>query len=114
MSAMTLWLPKPPDNANQRSPGSVHKHARLKREFWEQLDTRRNVKLIPPPPDTPIASVTVTVEWFYPDQRWHLDDDNATRRLKPAIDWLVANGYLAGDKHGQVRWGDVVQHVGQP
>lgn len=110
MDALTLWLPMPPDNANTAAHRMVA--AAAKRAFWEQLRTRAAVKLIPPPPPAPIARAELALEVHYPNRRHHLDDDNAIRRMKPAVDWLVAHDYLAGDSARHVSWGRVAHVVG--
>lgn len=110
---LTLWIPVPPDNANAREHWAVA--AKRKKTLIKQLDQRAAIRHhIPPAPDKPIACAEILVEWYYPDMRWHLDPDNAIRRLKPVADWLVRNGYLAGDTMQHVRWLPVVEHVGMP
>lgn len=110
---LTLWLPAPPDNANDRDHWAAKN--RKKKAYTRELDTRALTRVgIPPAPAKPLASVEILIEWHYPDGRWHLDPDNAIRRLKPAADWLVKNGYLAGDTSEHVRWLPVVSHVGVP
>jgi len=108
---LVIWLPKPPDNAN----GRKHWAAAVaeKRAYWSELAIRQSTRYgIPNMPASPIRHATVTHEWFYPDQRHHIDPDNAVRRLKPAIDWLVAHGYLAGDTSRHLSWLPCVVHVG--
>lgn len=109
---LVFWLPKPPDNAN----GRMHymQANRLKKAYWEELRLRRAYGQIPPEPPTPFARATVLVEWHYPNGRNHLDPDNAIRRLKHTMDWLVANAYLAGDTGEHVTWLPVATIVGAP
>lgn len=113
MSApLVLWLPKPPDNANSREHWAVAN--RKKKAYWDQIRRRVQVQLIPPPPPAPFERAEVRVEWHYPDGRWHLDEDNAVRRLKPAFDWLVSNGYLAGDTPDHLRRPPIEIRVREP
>jgi hypothetical protein len=113
VSVIVLWLPAPPDNANDRDHWSTK--LRKKKAFVRELNVRSVARLgIPPAPAAPLERAEILVEWHYPDLRWHLDPDNAVRRLKPAADWLVKNGYLAGDTADHVRWLPVVSHVGVP
>lgn len=92
---LVLWIPRPPDNANNRGHWS---HAtKEKRALHRELDTRLQARLIPKPPASPFSSASLTSEWFATGRQQLLDPDNAIRRLKPVIDWLVQEGYLAGD-----------------
>lgn len=40
-----------------------------------------------------------------------MDDDNAMRRLKPLLDWLVGHGYLSGDSRKQIKWVGIPDQV---
>jgi hypothetical protein len=107
---LVFWIPRPPDNANAR--GHTRGLNRAKRAFWAELDRRAATRYhIPPPPGTPFARALVAVEYFVPNRRHLLDTDNAIRRLKPAIDWLVRNAYLAGDRAEQLVWTIPTQSV---
>lgn len=78
---------------------------RAKRAFWAELDQRAATRFhFPPPPALPLTRAVVTAEYFHPSRRHLLDTDNAIRRLKPAVDWLVRNAYLAGDRAEQLGW----------
>ena len=97
-----LWLPKPPDNANARH--HWRKALTLKQAYQAELDGRRALGYhCPPPPAQPIARARLEVRYYHGTKRL-LDVDNAIRRLKPAIDWLVTNGYLAGDDPERLTW----------
>lgn len=113
MSELTLWLPKPPDNANGRDHWAVAN--RKKKRFWAELDVRAAVQHLgfPRPPEQPIERALLFAEWFASRHQWAPDKDNITRRLKPAVDWLVANHYLVGDTPDRVSWADHVVHVGE-
>lgn len=90
-----LWIPRPPDNANARQHWAEAN--RIKRAFVEQLDLRLQTKLLPPPPDAPLARASLGSTWFVNGRDRSIDDDNATRRLKPVQDWLVRRGYIVDD-----------------
>jgi hypothetical protein len=104
---IVLWIPRPPDNANSRA----HYGAALvvKRRYLRELDTRLAAKLLPAPPATPVARAQLESHWWTQGRSRHLDPDNATRRLKPVIDWLVSRGYLAGDTQERLAWVQPVQ-----
>lgn len=110
--ALELWIPRPPDNANNRGHWS---HAtKEKRALHVELDTRVQARLIPNPPATPFASISLSSEWFTTGRQQTLDPDNAIRRLKPVIDWLVKRGYLAGDTPKEVSLTMPVQRRADP
>jgi hypothetical protein len=98
---IVLWIPRPPDNANSRA----HYGAALvvKRRYLRELDTRLAAKLLPAPPATPLSNATLQSHWFIEGRHRFLDQDNAIRRLKPVIDWLVAVDYLAGDTPAELQ-----------
>jgi hypothetical protein len=97
-----LWFPKPPDNANARH--AWRKALTLKQSYWRELDGRRHMGYhCPAPPAQPIPRARLEVRYYHPAKRL-LDVDNAIRRLKPALDWLVTNGYLAGDDPAHLEW----------
>lgn len=93
--ALVLWIPRPPDNANNRGHWTVAN--RVKRRYQAELTQRLGLRLMPGPPATCLSGVVLDSTWWTPFRRRHLDDDNAIRRLKPVIDWLVLARYLAGD-----------------
>lgn len=110
---MVLWIPRPPDNANARQHWG--KAASVKRTYLRELAKRVSARLIPAPPATPIACARITAEWWYaPPTSRRLDEDNAVRRLKPVIDWLVTYGYLAGDTPDHVTSLPPIQTLGPP
>lgn len=100
---IVLWIPKPPDNANTSLKDTGRKVRREKRALWEELTTRLHARQLPGPPAHPIQYAHIEVQWHYPNGRHHIDPDNAIRRLKPVLDWLVDAGYLAGDTSDHVR-----------
>lgn len=107
-----LWLPKPPDNANARH--AWRKALSLKKHYWHQLDARLAIRYhFPPPPTHPIEKARIEVSFFHSAKRF-LDTENAMRRLKPAVDWLVGNGYLAGDDPAHLEWTIPVQIHDKP
>ena len=114
MSApLTLWLPKPPDNANGRKHWSAAN--KEKRAFWQELSTRALIRRgIPEQPARPLNRVSVLAEWHARHAGHAPDKDNIIRRLKPAIDWLVENGYLAGDSAEHVSWADPIVRLNEP
>lgn len=97
-----LWIPRPPDNANARH--HWRKATSLKKLFWQQLEHRQAIGYhIPPVPAHPIPRARVEARYHHTAKRL-LDADNAIRRLKPAVDWLVTQGYLAGDDPERLEW----------
>jgi hypothetical protein len=97
-----LWLPKPPDNANARHHWKPATD--LKKAFWDQLTMRQRIGYhLPKPPAKPLDRARLEGCWFHAANRF-LDTDNAIRRLKPAIDWLVGNDYLLGDDPAHLVW----------
>lgn len=102
-----LWIPRPPDNANNRAHWGTAN--REKRRYVEQLDERVAYGLIPAPKEKPIGHARIDVTWFVSGRKRMLDTDNAIRRLKPFVDWLVSRGYIAGDTPLELVWGPVEQ-----
>lgn len=93
--SLIIWCPRPPDNANAREHWSVA--LRTKNRYKGELDRRRLIGLIPAPPSEAFARGVLSSTWFVFGRHGRLDPDNATRRMKPLIDWLVTEGYIAGD-----------------
>lgn len=109
---ITLWVPRPPDNANAR--GHSKALNREKKKFWDELTRRMHTRYhVPPAPDVPFARARIEATYLYPDYRYWLDSDNAMRRLKPLADWLVGNGYIAGDTPNKLEWTVPRQDVGK-
>ena len=97
-----MWLPKPPDNANARH--HWRKATTLKKRFWDELTARQRIGYhMPPVPAQPLERATITATYYHAARRF-LDTDNAIRRLKPAVDYLVTAGYLAGDDPAHLVW----------
>lgn len=110
---LVLWIPRPPDNANAR--GHWAKADRVRRTYQHELSKRLSARLLPPPPDRPSERVRISAIWYYqPPESRSLDEDNAQRRLKPAIDWLVRYGYLPDDNAAHVTWGPMTQLLDRP
>jgi hypothetical protein len=102
IDTLELWLPKPPDNANARH--HWRKALTLKQHYWRELDARKALGYhFPPAPAHPIPRARLEARYYHSAKRL-LDADNAIRRLKPACDWLVRNGYLAGDDPARLVW----------
>jgi hypothetical protein len=98
---IVLWVPRPPDNANNRGHWRIAHAAMLR--LRGELDRRLAAKLLPAPPATPLTPATLESHWYIEGRHRFLDQDNAVRRLKPIIDWLVAMDYLAGDTPAQLQ-----------
>lgn len=98
---IVLWIPRPPDNANNRGHWRIAHEAMLR--LRGELDDRLAVRLLPAPPARPLVSATLESHWYIEGRHRFLDQDNAVRRLKPVIDWLVAMRYLAGDTSAQLQ-----------
>lgn len=100
--ALTLWLPKPPDNANARH--AWRKATTLKKQYWDELSSRLRIGYhMPKAPARPIPKARLEATYYHAANRF-LDTDNAVRRLKPAIDWLVGNDYLVADDPAHLVW----------
>lgn len=110
---LTLWLPMPPDNANGRGSHWASRD-RGRSHYVRELDHRAAARLIVPPPAAPFARASVWPAVYYPTRRHLIDSDNLVRRLKPAIDWLKTNGYIAGDDPRRLAWEPVEHRVGEP
>lgn len=93
---LTLWFPRPDDAAN-RLGAHWAGLARRRKRYHAELDTRRDAKLLPPPPESPIEYATLYTTWYMVGRQQVIDDDNAHYRLKAGVDWLVRNGYLIED-----------------
>jgi hypothetical protein len=100
---ITLWIPRPPDNANAR--GHSRQANRVKKAYWDELNRRLAARYhFPSPPAVPMQRARIVATYYYANHRHWLDSDNAMRRLKPVADWLVGNGYLAGDTPAHLEW----------
>lgn len=99
---LTITVPMPENVAN-RDSGRGHWRIRHneKRQYWQLLDLLLQAPQLPPPPATPIAKATVRSAMVL---RGAMDEDNSVTRHKPLLDWLVENGYLAGDRKKHLRW----------
>lgn len=110
---LVLWIPRPPDNANNR--GHWAKATSAKRLHQHELGKRVTARLMPGPPALPFSRARIAHQWYYqPPETKRLDPDNAQRRLKHVVDWLVTYGYLAGDTDAHVSWAETVQIKGCP
>lgn len=107
LAPIVLWIPRPPNNANTHAHWSSL--VSVKRRFHDELDTRLAAKLLPAPPAEPLAQAFLESHWWTLGRAKFLDPDNAIRRLKPVVDWIVARGYLAGDTPTHVAWVAPVQ-----
>lgn len=113
MGALEFWLPCPPDNANNREHWAVAN--RKKREYMAELEQRRLMRHgFPALPPKPLLRARLDVVWHYPNRRHLLDDDNATRRLKPVRDYLVLAGYLVNDATANIEATPIAIAIGQP
>lgn len=96
--AMKLVLPMPPNRANQR------KHWRValkeKKAYWAALDALRLARRLPPIPEAPPRFVALKTKMYVFSI---MDHDNAVARLKYALDWLKAWGYIADDSPKHLR-----------
>lgn len=106
MKAITLTVPLPPNLANSRMHWRV-KHNR-KVAYWQTLSEMANCGLIPAEivSRPPRARIDATLFLYAP-----MDDDNAMARLKWLVDWLVTNGYLAGDSRKHIEWEGLPKQV---
>lgn len=99
---LTFRLPMPPNLANAR----MHWRARhaAKVAYWRHLDLLLAGRILPQPPDVPLARATITATLTLHNP---MDDDNAMARAKWAQDWLASRGYVAGDSRRHLRWGGI-------
>lgn len=100
MTPVTLTLPLPPNLANSRQHWRVKLNA--KKEYWKRLDLVHAAKLLPRYDVPPVVTVSAAIV-----VGGLMDTDNLFARLKWALDWLVANGYLPGDRPDQLIWADI-------
>jgi hypothetical protein len=92
-SHLTLELPMPLNIANARMHWRVKANAR--RAYYSTLDTMLAAKLLPPPPQSPIAHPRIASVMTLGNK---MDHDNAMARHKWPCDWLQRRGYIANDK----------------
>lgn len=85
-----LALPLPPNLANARMHWRAKDAARKK--YFSQCNTLVQLGLLPGGDNPERAAVRVLVV-----SRNAMDYDNATARIKWALDWLRSNGYLRDD-----------------
>lgn len=95
MTQISIWIPRPPDNANNRQHWAVAE--RQRKRYVDELDVRLNLRQFPQPPHKPFPYVSIASTWYVFGRHRSLDSDNATRRLKPVIDWLRRRGYFVDD-----------------
>lgn len=96
---LTFVVPMPPNLANERMHWRVKERHRA--AFFSGLNLRQAAGLFPKPPMPTPAKTQLHARMFLGQM---MDHDNAVARLKWAIDWLVANKYLAGDNPKQLEW----------
>ena len=99
---LVFWLPAPPDNANRKlHPMEAHKQ---NKRYLCQLSERCALGYgFPDTPPRPLARAVARATYYHLDRRYELDDDNATRRLKPVWDFLCRARYIAGDDPARLR-----------
>lgn len=99
VNPLTLTVPLPPNIAN----GRMHWQVKLKakKAYWDTLSLLANCGKIPAEAVSRPrrARLAATLYLHSP-----MDDDNAMARLKWLVDWLVSNGYLAGDSRKHIEW----------
>ena len=99
-SELVLWLPMP----YNRNRGWSHRaqETKLKKAYWAELNQRMDSGYyIPRPPSTPPVRAKVLALFHVRDAGRRMDRDNLYSRFKRIGDWLVAHGYLAGDREDQ-------------
>lgn len=103
---MKIVAPLPPNIAN----GRMHWRVKLNRKhaYHETLDMLAAARQIPAPPPEPPRQATISAKLYLYS---HMDDDNAMGRVKWFLDWLVTNGYLAGDSRKHLRWAGIPHQV---
>jgi hypothetical protein len=102
---MRLVVPLPPNAANSRRNWRVA--LRDKKRYWESLDLLKAARAFPAPQKPRRATIAATLYLWGP-----MDDDNALARVKPLLDWLVANEYLPGDSRKHLTWAGIPeQHI---
>lgn len=101
--AVKLVMPLPPSLTNSGKGRSRHWRSlrHEKHQYWDALDIRQALKIIPPPPAEPIEHAEASATFYL----WNLmDDDGAMARLKWPLDWLVKRGYLVDDSRKHLTW----------
>lgn len=106
MSVLTFVMPMPPNLAN----GRMHwaKKHKERTNYFGSLNIRQAAGMLPKPPASPPSKAKIRAKMFLGAP---MDHDNAVARLKWAVDWLVAERYLAGDRPGQLEWENFPQQV---
>lgn len=101
--ALVFFLPKPPDIANGRA--SWQKVLREKRQYFENLNARMRAKHgFPEKPAAPLARARASITWHFALPQHRPDADNAIRRMKYVMDFLVAHEFIAGDSPDYLTW----------
>lgn len=96
---ISLVLPMPHNKANTRTHWRVE--AGMKQAYLGCLDSMLAQKLMPRPPKTPPAKVSITATMYLTRR---MDTGNAMNRFKYVEDWLVRNGYLTDDREACLEW----------
>lgn len=100
---MKITLPLPPNMANSRFHWRVKHNKRT--AYFDACGMiafdRHNAWWVEAWRGGPPAKAKVKATIYCGGR---MDHDNAIARLKWPIDWLVANGWLVGDKPSQLEW----------
>jgi hypothetical protein len=108
---LTFWIPRPPDNANARGHSRVLN--REKKKYWRELERRLHTNyFMPDPPPLPLARARIEATYHHINRNWMLDTDNAVRRLKPVVDFLVGWQFLVDDTPDHLEWTIPQQVIG--
>jgi Holliday junction resolvase RusA-like endonuclease len=97
MTPLTMVLPMPYNRGNSRLHWRVAQ--KKKQAYYDELTVRMHAGMIPKPPKLWPAFAKVEMTLFV----WaKMDRDNLYARCKFPCDWLVAHGYIAGDREDQI------------
>ena len=104
---MRITLPLPPNMGNSRFHWRTAD--RKKKEYWELCRLHLISGRAPRPPHTPPKVTGVRATLYLHSKMDRLD--NIYSRLKWTWDWLVAWGYMAGDRGDQADWTEPPKQV---
>jgi hypothetical protein len=97
-----LTVPMPPSLSNGwLSRAHWAEISAVKNQYYGFLTAMQSLRLLPKPPAEPPAVALISMHLYV----WQTHDPaGAAAREKMPVDWMVANGYLAGDSDRHLQW----------
>lgn len=99
---LEFTMPLPANLGNARMHWAA-KH-RSRNSYWEILDNRVLVGMLPKRPSTPFERVWLSGEFHHTHAT---DHDNRMARVKHVLDWLTSRGYIVDDSDAHVEYGPI-------